>query len=120
MNLTDPLSPDSLPENPRDPEPTEGVGLLSEEQARRALALSIARPFLTSTSITSKAAPDVSDLITLAEWIVEGGDKSPLYPYADNDGTLHLGPAVWLVASGDLWANGNLYEPSTDDGHDGD
>jgi hypothetical protein len=114
VNLTDPLSPDSLPNEEAVP---LGRALLSEEQAVRAVALAIAKPFLTATGVVSKSAPEVGDLITLAEWIVEGGDKSPLYPYADNDGTLHLGPATWLVPGGDLWANGNLYEPSSDDGH---
>ena len=92
---------------------------LSAEQATRVAALDIARPLLTHNGLASKTPPDVSDLIRLAAWIVNGEDE-PLYPYTDSEAVLHLGPRVWLTPSGDLWANGNLYEPSSDDGHDED
>jgi hypothetical protein len=110
MNLTDPLSPDSLP---TDPDPTR----LDEVQQKRTLALAIARPLLGSQTLGSRTPPDVNDLIALATWIIEGSDDSPLYPYADSDGTVHLGPTTWMKPEGFLWSSGTLYEPSTDDGH---
>jgi hypothetical protein len=114
VNLTDPL-----PEDPRDPEPPP-EGLLSDEQAVRALALAIAKPFLTTVGVVSRSAPDVGDLITLAQWIVEGGDTSPPYPFLNGDVTV-LGPGIFASGVGGLinW-NGVNYEPQGDDGHDDD
>lgn len=105
MNLSEPIIEPEVPDE----------GLLDPDQARRAYAATLARPLLTNAGIGSKMAPKVDDLILLANWIVEGADDSPLYPYADADGTVHLGPDVTLRPGGFLLAHGNLYEPSSQD-----
>jgi hypothetical protein len=111
VNLTEPIT---------EPEILEIEGNLNDEQSTRVAALEIAKPLLTHSGIASRTPPTVDDLITLAEWIVKGGDTSPLYPYADSDGTVHLGPNVWMKPEGFLWVSGSLYEPSSEDGHDED
>lgn len=107
MNLTEPIPEPEVPEDPDQ--------LLTSEQATRAFALSIAKPFLTHTGLASKTPPTVDDLITLANWIVQGSDDSPLYPYADADGTVHLGPNTSMSPDGYLQNGGVLYQPSADD-----
>jgi hypothetical protein len=98
------------------PEPHDNP--LSHEQQARAFALGIARPFLTNTGLASKISPAPDDLITVATWIIQGPDHTPLYPYADTDAKVHLGPTVWMQPDGYLWVNGSLYVPSPNDEHE--
>jgi hypothetical protein len=100
-------------------EPVEVTWTLDDVQRARAFAVSIAKPLLTSQGLASKTPPDVNDLIRLAQWLLDG-ETEDLYPYSDSDGTVHLGPKVWMKPEGFLWVNGNLYEPAAEDGHDDD
>ena len=93
---------------------------LNEEQRQRTMALAVARALMATQKFGGKTLPSADDLIQVANWIVDGNDDSPLYPYADADGTMHLGPTVQMKPDGWVWVNGNLYEPSADDSHDED
>jgi len=90
---------------------------LTERQRARVVALEIARPLLTSTGIASRTPPSLDDLIRLATWVLDGITE-PLYPYTDTEATVHLGPAVWMVPDGYLYANGVIYEPVTEEDDD--
>lgn len=88
--------------------------LMSEDQRRRALTLAMAKPLLTASSaFAGRTPPDVSDLIALADWIITG-TQGDLYPYADHEGIVHLGPNITMRPEGYLYVNGDLYVPQSD------
>lgn len=100
-------------------EPVEAKKVLDEKQRARSFAAYLARPLLTTNGgvLAGKVAPDVNDLIRMATWILDG-ESEDLYPYTDTEGTIHLGPRVWMKPEGFLWVNGVLYEPSHEEGDD--
>lgn len=87
---------------------------LNEDQVARMFVLAMVKPLLTAQGLASKTPPDVRDLIALATWVISG-DKEPLFPYTDDDGTVHLGVGIWLKPDGYLWVKGMLYEPTEED-----
>lgn len=93
--------------------PMDHSPLLDDDQARRAVSLSIARPLLMGKggAFSGTAGPDVSDLIRLAGWIVDG-EQEPLYPFTDAEAVVHLGPKITMRPDGYLYVNGDLYERS--------
>ena len=103
MNLTDPLSPDSLPTDT----------LLDQTQTARTLALSVARPMLTGQGLASRTPPDVNDLIRLAQWILDG-EYDDLYPFLNGDVTV-LGPEIFTSNDSSVicW-KGRNYVPQED------
>ena len=102
MNLTDPLSPDSLPTDT----------LLDQTQTARTLALSVAKPMLTGQGL-SRTPPAVDDLIRLAQWIIDG-EYTDLYPFLNGDVTV-LGPEIFTSNDSSVicW-KGRNYVPQED------
>lgn len=88
MDLTDPVTTEA-----------PDVGVFTEEQAGRAVALAIAKPLLTSQGLASKTPPTVQDLITLADWMLTGSPKQQEYPYTVANVTV-LGPQVIAMENG--------------------
>jgi len=113
MNLTDPLSPDSLP---TDPAPT----VLDDVQRARIFALTVARPLLTGQGLASRTPPAVDDLIRLAQWLIDG-EVTDLYPFLSGDVTV-LGPEIFSANDTSVisWKGRNYVPEEDEDGHDDD
>lgn len=116
--MDQPLPPIDLSE-PMTTPPEPQTGILTEDQARRAVSLSIAKPLLTAQGLASKTPPTVDDLVRLAEWILSG-ETEELYPFLLSDHALQIGPEAVLRPDGFAVIKGVVYEPTSDDGHDGD
>jgi hypothetical protein len=91
-DMAEPLRPD-LNDGP--------LSALSPEQRVRVAALNMARPVLSAKSVLgASSVPDLSDLIRLATWILDGNEE-PLYPYLVGE-TLILGPDISVDIDSDL------------------
>lgn len=101
--------------SPMSQPPTSGpLSSLNPEQRARVAAATLMGPLLTSTGFASKAAPDVSDLIQISEWVVKG--EGDLYPFSQGDGTVKLGPDVVMQPDGYVNINGTLYLMAENEG----
>ncbi len=90
----------TLIEDP-DPHANGPLSALSPEQRVRVAALNMARPVLSAKSVLgASSVPDLSDLIRLATWILDGNEE-PLYPYLVGE-TLILGPDISVDIDSDL------------------
>lgn len=96
-------------------EPMPEVGILTEEQVSRAVALAIAKPLLTSQGLASKTPPTVQDLITLADWMLTGSPRQREYPFTEANVQV-LGPQVIAMENGAVinWGGVN-YIPDEED-----
>jgi hypothetical protein len=90
---------------------TDGpLSSLDEEQRRRVGALNMARPLITDKSLLGAyQAPDVDELIRLAQWILSGKPEE-LYPFVSGD-VLVLGPEIFVGIDGKAvcWRGSNYY-----------
>lgn len=88
---------------------------LSDEQRVRVAALNMAKPLIAEKGLLGTGkAPDISDLIRLANWILEG-EEGPLYPFTSGD-VLVLGPEVTVgVDGGTIVWRGSRYHLNEED-----